>query len=176
MQLSTRGRYAVMAMLDLARMSNNNGRTSAVALADIAQRQDISLSYLEQLFACLRKAGLVKSMRGPGGGYLLARPSHQLAISDIIQAVNEPMEVTRCTTEHKDECAREGNGCLRGKRCNSHGLWASLGNHIENFLKQVSLAMVLENRLPEFAMVLQGNASQGKTQGVTGGKVHVHLS
>ena len=174
MQLSTRGRYAVMAMLDLARMSNQNGRSTAVALADIAQRQDISLSYLEQLFACLRKAGLVKSMRGPGGGYLLAKPSSQLAISDIIQAVNEPMEVTRCgnSVGHCDETT----GCLRGQRCTSHGLWASLGNHIESFLKQVNLAMVLENKLPEFSMVLQGTGSQGKTAAANNGKVHVHLS
>jgi Rrf2 family iron-sulfur cluster assembly transcriptional regulator len=175
MQLSTRGRYAVMAMLDLARMSNQDGRTSAVALADIAQRQDISLSYLEQLFANLRKAGLVKSMRGPGGGYLLARPSSQLAISEIIQAVNEPMEVTRCQTGAKREC-EHGKGCLRGKQCNSHSLWASLGSHIESFLKQVSLAMVLDNKLPEFSMVLQGAGSGSKTTPVMNGKVHVHLS
>lgn len=175
MQLSTRGRYAVMAMLDLARMSHQGDRTSAVALADIAQRQDISLSYLEQLFAGLRKAGLVKSMRGPGGGYLLAKPSQQLAISDIIQAVNEPMEVTRCNTAGKTDC-EHGKGCVRGKQCNSHSLWASLGIHIESFLKQVNLAMVLENKLPEFAMVLQGAGSQGKTSALTTGKVHVHLS
>lgn len=174
MQLSTRGRYAVMAMLDLARMSCQNGRTHPVVLADIAERQDISLSYLEQLFSSLRKAGLVKSMRGPGGGYLLARPSHALAISDIIQAVNEPMEVTRCL-ENTPSHDKQG-GCVRGQRCNSHGLWSSLGLHIEGFLKQVNLAMVLENKLPEFTTVLQGVSGQSKTAFNHHGKVHVHLS
>lgn len=93
MKLSTKGRYAVMAMVDLA--SHSDG--SPVALADIAERQEISLSYLEQLFGKLRKGGLVKSVRGPGGGYLLARSVGQLRISDIILAVDEPIQTTRCT-------------------------------------------------------------------------------
>jgi len=92
MKLSTKGRYAVMAMVDLASTSKGN----PVALADIAERQEISLSYLEQLFAKLRRGGLVRSVRGPGGGYLLAHASDQTRISDIILAVDEPIRATRC--------------------------------------------------------------------------------
>lgn len=93
MKLSTKGRYAVMAMVDLASHSRGN----PVALADIAERQEISLSYLEQLFGKLRKGGLVKSVRGPGGGYLLARIPQQTRVSDIILAVDEPIQTTRCS-------------------------------------------------------------------------------
>src|SRR5690348_3826266 len=100
MRLSTKGRYAVMAMVDLARQ--DGGR--AVCLAEIADRQDISLSYLEQLFAKLRRKGLVQSARGPGGGYRLARPAGETAISEIVVAVDEPLKVIRC--------AGGSNGCL----------------------------------------------------------------
>ena len=92
MRLSTKGRYAVMAMVDLA----SSSKGGPIALADIAERQEISLSYLEQLFARLRKGGLVKSVRGPGGGYLLAHPADEMRISDIILAVDEPIRATRC--------------------------------------------------------------------------------
>jgi Rrf2 family iron-sulfur cluster assembly transcriptional regulator len=92
MRLSTKGRYAVMAMVDLAR----HGADGPVALADIALRQEISLPYLEQLFAKLRRSGLIRSVRGPGGGYLLARPCSSMRISDIIVAVDEPIQATRC--------------------------------------------------------------------------------
>ena len=104
MKLSTKGRYAVMAMADLARQSD--GRP--VALADIAERQDISLSYLEQLFGKLRRGAQVKSVRGPGGGYMLARPADEMRVSDIILAVDETIKATRCTPGSPTGCARRG--------------------------------------------------------------------
>ena len=168
MQLSTRGRYAVMAMLDLAEMSLKNGKTYPVALAEIATRQDISLSYLEQLFASLRRAGLVKSMRGPGGGYMPQRDLNHIAISDIIHAVNEPTEMTRCG--HHKTTKAEGQGCVGGKRCNAHGLWASLGEHIEQFLRHVSLAQVLDNKLP-LPQLLEAAATPAKP-----GRVQVQIA
>ncbi len=100
MKLSTKGRYAVMAMVDLA--AQNSDRP--IALAEIAERQDISLSYLEQLFAKLRRGGLVASVRGPGGGYRLARPAEETRIADIILAVDEPIRATRCTPGQPHGC------------------------------------------------------------------------
>lgn len=135
MQLTTKGRYAVMALVDMAR----HGPDRAVSLAEIAARQEISLSYLEQLFARLRRAGLVRSVRGPGGGYLLTRTAATTAVSDVVIAVNEPLKVTRCTTG--------GLGCVRGERCLTHDLWAALGRQIEDFLGSVSLEDVAEGRL-----------------------------
>ena len=137
MKLSTKGRYAVMAMVDLAHRS----RGRPIALADIAERQDISLSYLEQLFGKLRKASLVKSVRGPGGGYLLSRRAADTRISDIILAVDEPIKATRC----KDGSA-EGCGQNKG-RCLTHDLWAELTNRIYLFLSSVTLADVCERRI-----------------------------
>ena len=101
MRLSTKGRYAVMAMVDLARRENDAAR--GVALADIAARQEISLSYLEQLFARLRRRGLVRSARGPGGGYRLVRPAEATTIAEIVHAVDEPLRATRC---------QPGRGCM----------------------------------------------------------------
>ena len=137
MRLSTKGRYAVMAMVDLAKHSG--GRP--VSLADIAERQEISLSYLEQLFARLRKGGLVKSMRGPGGGYRLAFPAAETRISDIIVAVDEPIRATRCTPGAPVGC--RGNQ----SRCLTHDLWEELGNQIHLYLSSVSLADVVEQRV-----------------------------
>ena len=138
MRLSTKGRYAVMAMADLARRQDEPCR--AVALADIATRQEISLSYLEQLFARLRRRGLVQSARGPGGGYRLAREAAQTSIADIVHAVDEPLRATRC--------ADKGRGCmLKGERCLTHDLWADLGDRIEDYLASVSLADVISGRL-----------------------------
>src|SRR6516162_4621039 len=137
MRLSTKGRYAVMAMADLARRQTEAVR--AVALADIAARQEISLSYLEQLFARLRRKGLVKSARGPGGGYRLARSAADTKISDIVHAVDEPLRATRCGV---------GKGCMmKGERCLTHDLWEDLGRRIEDYLASVSLADVIEGRL-----------------------------
>ena len=136
MRLSTKGRYAVMAMTDLAR----HGSDRAVSLAEIAARQDISLSYLEQLFARLRRGGLVKSVRGPGGGYRLARPVQDTSIAAIVIAVDEPLRATRC--------AAAGTGCMPGgERCLTHDLWEELGRQIELFLEGVSLADVVERRV-----------------------------
>ena len=136
MRLSTKGRYAVMAMVDLAQHANGN----PVSLAEIAERQEISLSYLEQLFALLRKSGLIKSVRGPGGGYLLARGRSETRIADIILAVDEPIRATRCTPGAPVGC--RGNRT----RCSTHDLWEELGNQIHLFLSSVSLEDVCEQR------------------------------
>ena len=138
MRLSTKGRYAVMAMADLARREGEAVR--GVALADIAARQEISLSYLEQLFARLRRKGLVKSARGPGGGYRLARTAETTTIAEIVHAVDEPLRATRCVAP--------GKGCmLKGERCLTHDLWEDLGHRIEDYLGSVSLADVVGGRL-----------------------------
>lgn len=137
MKLSTKGRYAVMAMVDLA--SNSKGQP--VALADIAERQEISLSYLEQLFAKLRKGGLVKSVRGPGGGYLLAHPMEQSRVSDIILAVDEPIRATRCAPGSPAGCRSNQSRCL------THDLWEELGNQIHLYLSSVTLADVCNRRI-----------------------------
>jgi len=126
-----------MAMVDLAQHSNGE----PVSLAEIAERQEISLSYLEQLFAMLRKGGLVKSVRGPGGGYLLTRDRCGTRIADIILAVDEPIRATRCTPGAPIGC--RGNKT----RCLTHDLWEELGNQIHLFLSSVSLADVCEHRV-----------------------------
>ena len=137
MRLSTKGRYAVMAMVDLARRETDAIR--AVALADIAARQEISLSYLEQLFARLRRKGLVVSARGPGGGYRLAKGPDATTIADIVLAVDEPLKATRCSASH---------GCMiKGERCLTHDLWEDLGARIEDYLASVSLADVATGRI-----------------------------
>ena len=138
MRLSTKGRYAVMAMADLARREGDAAR--AVALAEIAARQEISLSYLEQLFARLRRKGLVTSARGPGGGYRLARTAEATSIADIVHAVDEPLRATRCVSA--------GKGCMiKGERCLTHDLWEDLGHRIEDYQASVSLADVVLGRL-----------------------------
>jgi Rrf2 family iron-sulfur cluster assembly transcriptional regulator len=137
MRLTTRGRYAVMALVDLAKQSD--GRP--VALSDVAERQEISLSYLEQLFAKLRRGGLVKSVRGPGGGYLLAYPASEMRIADIIMAVDEPIRATRCLPGAPQGCTGKPT------RCMTHDLWEELGHQIHLFLSQVTVADVVENRV-----------------------------
>jgi Rrf2 family transcriptional regulator, iron-sulfur cluster assembly transcription factor len=137
MRLSTKGRYAVMAMVDLA----SSAKGAPIALADIAERQEISLSYLEQLFARLRKGGLVKSVRGPGGGYLLAHPADQMRISDIILAVDEPIRATRCAAGSPAGCRTDRGRCL------THDLWEELGNQIHLYLSSVTVADVCERRI-----------------------------
>ncbi len=137
MRLSTKGRYAVMAMADLAKRAEG---TRAVTLADIARRQDISLAYLEQLFARLRRHGLVKSVRGPGGGYRLARTADETAVADIVTAVDEPLEAVRCGSGPV--------GCMPGGvRCLTHDLWDDLGRHIHDYLASVTLEDVVSGRL-----------------------------
>lgn len=137
MKLSTKGRYAVMAMVDLA----DSSRDRPVALADIADRQEISLSYLEQLFGKLRKGGLVRSVRGPGGGYLLARTAEDTRIADVILAVDEPIRATRCKSGSPKGCKSNQGRCL------THELWEELGNQIYLYLASVSLADVVDRRV-----------------------------
>lgn len=141
MRLSTKGRYAVMAMADLARRQDAaESGERAVSLADIAARQQISLSYLEQLFARLRRRGLVRSLRGPGGGYLLARAAVETSIAEIVMAVDEPLRATRCSAK--------GKGCMaKGERCLTHDLWEEMGRQIEGYLASVSLEDVVAGRL-----------------------------
>lgn len=137
MRLSTKGRYAVMAMADLAR----NGEDRAVSLAEIAARQEISLSYLEQLFARLRKGGLVRSVRGPGGGYRLAKRADETVVAEIVLAVDEPIRATRCIGHASPK------GCMAsGERCITHHLWEDLGHEIHRYLASVSLRDVVERR------------------------------
>ncbi|MEW6982245.1 Fe-S cluster assembly transcriptional regulator IscR [Colwelliaceae bacterium 6471] len=133
MKLTSKGRYAVTAMLDVA----IHAATGPVPLADISERQGISLSYLEQLFSRLRKHGLVNSVRGPGGGYRLGKCSAQIAIADVISAVDESVNATRC----------QGKGnCQDGNQCLTHSLWEDLSERIEDFLQGISLSELVEKR------------------------------
>ena len=139
MRLSTKGRYAVMAMADLARRQAESAER-AVSLSDIAARQEISLSYLEQLFARLRRQGLVQSHRGPGGGYRLARAASATSIAEIVLAVDEPLRATRC--------GDKSPGCMmNGERCLTHDLWEETGRQIEAWLASVSLEDVVTGRV-----------------------------
>ncbi|MCL4149313.1 UNVERIFIED_CONTAM: hypothetical protein GTU68_026795 [Idotea baltica] len=133
MKLTTKGRYAVTAMLDLAL----HAQTGPVSLAEISTRQEISLSYLEQLFSRLRKQGLVASTRGPGGGYRVSRGLGDVAISEIIKAVNESVDATQCAG--KQSCHSHG-------RCLTHDLWEGLSEQIEEFLRGVSLQDLIDKQ------------------------------
>ncbi|HRE46064.1 MAG TPA: Rrf2 family transcriptional regulator [Terricaulis sp.] len=137
MRLTSKGRYAVMAMADLAL---HGGVERAVPLQEVARRQEISLSYLEQLFARMRRAGLVAGVRGPGGGYRLARGADVVTVAEIIEAVNEPIKATRCDSASSKSCLG------RNGRCIAHGLWQEMGDRIHVFLGSVSLDDVLNNR------------------------------
>lgn len=151
MRLSTKGRYAVTAMLDL--VLNQGDRP--VTLADISRCQDISLSYLEQLFAKLRRAGLVCGVRGPGGGYRLARAAATITIADIISAVDERVDATRCG-------GREN--CQRGERCLTHELWSELNDRINGFLGAITLAEVVTRpRIREVAVIQRRRREQDLT-------------
>lgn len=133
MRLTTKGRYAVTAMLDLA----VHATEGPITLADISQRQGISLSYLEQLFAKLRKRELVASARGPGGGYRLSREATEINVAEIITAVDEKVDATRC--------AREGD-CQNGEKCLTHQLWMDLSDLLYDFLEDISLGKLVEER------------------------------
>jgi len=133
MRLTTKGRFAVTAMIDVA-LHNARG---PVTLAAIAERQKISLSYLEQLFGKLRRQGLVDSVRGPGGGYNLGRAPETVCVSDIIVAVDEPIDATQCG-------GREN--CLDDHRCMTHELWAGLNAHIFAYLRSVTLAELVRQQ------------------------------
>lgn len=133
MKLTSKGRYAVTAILDVALHANDD----PVTLSDISTRQQISLSYLEQLFAKLRRYGLVKSVRGPGGGYQLGLPAEQISIAMVIAAVNENINVTKCLGQ--------GN-CQGGVECLTHALWDQLSQRIEDFLNEITLAELVEQQ------------------------------
>lgn len=133
MRLTTKGRYAVSAMLDLA-IHNDLG---PVSLADISKRQGISLSYLEQLFAKLRKSELVTSIRGPGGGYQLSRSLEGIFVAQIIDAVNENIDATNCGSK---------GDCKQGEMCLTHHLWQDLSDQIHNFLSGISLADLVSRK------------------------------
>lgn len=131
MRLTTKGRYAVTAMLDLAL----NADKGPVSLADISRRQEISLSYLEQLFSKLRHRSLVSSVRGPGGGYKLSRSGENISVADIVDAVNESIDATSC----------EGKGnCQQGQQCLTHHLWMDLSERIHEFLNGITLASLVQ--------------------------------
>ncbi|MEM7178655.1 MAG: Rrf2 family transcriptional regulator [Pseudomonadota bacterium] len=151
MKLSTKGRYAVTALADIAL----NGTAAPVALAEISERQDISLAYLEQLFVKLRRNGLVESVRGPGGGYRLAKPAGQLRISDIMVAVDERLNAMGCDGEIGQGCGKSREACL------THSLWEQLSAHVHVFLSQTTIADVIHDRMipcpavPDFTELLE---------------------
>lgn len=146
MKLTTRGRYAVTAMLDLA----IHGSEKPISLADISGRQEISLSYLEQLFAKLRRGDLVSSVRGPGGGYRLAREGRSIFVAEIIDAVDESVDVTNC--------GGKGN-CHHGEVCLTHHLWQDLSLQIHDFLSQISLADLVDKQGQKSAAMLAARSS-----------------
>jgi len=133
MRLTAKGRYAVTAMLDLA-VHQDQG---PISLADISRRQGISLSYLEQLFAKLRKRNLVNSVRGPGGGYTLQRQPEKIFVAEIVDSVDENVDATRCSGRAD---------CQQGEMCLSHQLWADLSDEIHHFLSGINLASIIERR------------------------------
>lgn len=143
MRLTTKGRFAVTAMLDVAL----NSEGAPVALAGISRRQKISLSYLEQLFGKLRRHSLVESVRGPGGGYYLARPAEEMSVADIIIAVDEPIDATQCGGKQN---------CHEDRRCMTHELWSRLNERMYEYLESVKLSdLVAEQQVQGSAVVLQ---------------------
>jgi Rrf2 family iron-sulfur cluster assembly transcriptional regulator len=130
MRLTTKGRYAVTAMIDLS----INQVKGPVTLKSISDNQGISLSYLEQLFSKMRKSNLVKGTRGPGGGYILSRDVDQISIAEIVLAVDEPLDITECEGKQN---------CHEGKRCLTHGLWSELSNQLYDFLAGVQLGQLM---------------------------------
>ena len=144
MRLTTKGRFAVTAMLDLAL----HGSKGPVTLAGISERQKISLSYLEQLFGKLRRGGLVESVRGPGGGYHLAREASRVTVADIINAVEESIDSTQCG-------GREN--CHDNQRCMTHELWEELNTTVHGFLAGVSLAQLVERQRTKPVSLVRGH-------------------
>jgi Rrf2 family transcriptional regulator, iron-sulfur cluster assembly transcription factor len=143
MILTTKGRYAVMAMIEIADEKTNR----PVSLSVIAERQDISLSYLEQLFTKLKKAGIVKSIKGPGGGYILGKSSKEINVAEIIKATGETIKMTRCNNK-KD-------GCISTKktRCKTHHLWHGLEKNIYNYLSAISLQDICNDNIEIFSFL-----------------------
>jgi Rrf2 family transcriptional regulator, iron-sulfur cluster assembly transcription factor len=145
MKLTTKGRFAVTAMLDLAL----HGHNGPVTLAGISERQKISLSYLEQLFGKLRRRELVESVRGPGGGYHLARDPSLVSVADIVRAVEEPLDSTQCG-------GREN--CLDSRRCMTHDLWEELNSTVYGFLSGVTLSHLVEKQRTKTVSVVRGKS------------------
>jgi Rrf2 family iron-sulfur cluster assembly transcriptional regulator len=163
MRVTSKGRYAVTAMLDVALHSQD----SPVPLADISERQGISLSYLEQLFAKLRKAGLVASVRGPGGGYRLGNDAFAISVGNVIDAVDESVDATKC--------AGKGD-CQGGVRCLTHTLWCDLSSRISDFLNNITLGQLMnDNEVLEISdrqdIGLAVNHGAGTTDVVTSATV-----
>lgn len=151
MKLTTKGRFAVTAMLDIGIHEANGERKDTqigpVTLADISERQRISLSYLEQLFSKLRRNGLVNSIRGPGGGYKLARPSHEISVAQIISAVDEQIDATQCGGH--ENCHGDDGPCM------THDLWASLNQRILGYLDGISLGEMVNAQLQQHPIVIE---------------------
>lgn len=155
MRLTTKGRYAVTAMLDLA----IHAKQGPVSLSDISRRQEISLSYLEQLFAKLRRNELVSSVRGPGGGYRLSRSGLEINVAQVVDAVSESMDVTRC----------EGKGdCQQGEACLTHHLWCDLSDQIHSFLEGISLQSLVDRQEIRDIAKRQDGYQQNRIDAVNG--------
>lgn len=155
MKLTTKGRYAVTAMLDLA-LHYGEG---PITLADIAQRQGISLSYLEQLFSRLRKRSLVSSVRGPGGGYSLGKEAREIYVGEVISAVDENMDTTRCHGAHN---------CQNNERCLTHDLWSDLSNQIYSYLNNISLQDLMDRKAVREVADRQENGNESAEAGLVG--------
>jgi len=153
MRLTTKGRYAVTAMLDLA----VHATKGPITLADISQRQGISLSYLEQLFSKLRKRELVASARGPGGGYRLSRDANEINVAEVIAAVDEKVDATRC--------AGQGN-CQNGEECLTHQLWTDLSDQLYDFLNGISLGQLVEKRNVQDVAARQDERQEKEKQAI----------
>ncbi len=152
MKLTAKGRYAVMAMVDLA---NFNKQQKPVSLNDISIRQGISLSFLEQLFLKLKKKDLVTSVRGNLGGYRLSKEPSKIHLSSIIEAVNEDIKTTKCKLKSKKGCTGKSTKCI------THNLWDGLSRHISNYFTSVTLMDVLENKIPK-SIPMENSASQSQ--------------
>ena len=159
MRLTTKGRFAVTAMIDLGL----NGGERPVTLSAISERQNISLSYLEQLFAKLRRHGVVESVRGPGGGYCLARDAAQISVADVIIAVDEPLDATQCG-------GREN--CKSDHRCMTHDLWSTLNRKMLDYLASVSLAELVSKQRQREAVQQQKSAANGAEKAVSFSVAH----
>jgi len=149
MRLTTRGKYAVTALLDL---SLNESGNKFISISQIALRQDMSVSYLEQLFRNLRKAGIVQAVRGPGGGYRLSRPSTEINVSEVVASVEDKMDATQCGG---------ASDCHSGNTCLAHDLWTELNDQVDSFLLNKSLEDVIANKRTSFARKQEGLIARG---------------
>ena len=149
MRLTTRGKYAVTALLDL---SLNESGNKFISISQIALRQDMSVSYLEQLFRNLRKAGIVQAARGPGGGYRLSRPSTEINVSEVVASVEDKMDATQCGG---------ASDCHSGNTCLAHDLWTELNDQVDSFLLNKSLEDVIANKRTSLARKQEGLIARG---------------